>query len=217
MPNVVCTSTDATITQMLAFANEEGTELSLWGDWRKLRKQKVFTTLAQEAQTGMVPTDLGAWSDETAWNRSTRRPLWGPVSEMQWQAWKAFDTFPVLDVWFFQGEDILIQPIPPAGETYAFEYRSNGWCQSNVGMPQSEWTADTDTGVLSERIMTLGIIWRYLQARGLSYEAQKEDYDLQVSQALAQDSPRSTHSMADGGNYWGRVPGIVVPDGSWRV
>ena len=48
VPNVVVTSTDATVQQMLSFANEEGTELMKYGDWRKLRKQKVFLTLAQE-------------------------------------------------------------------------------------------------------------------------------------------------------------------------
>ena len=216
-PNVVVSSTDATVQQMLSFANEVGTELMKTGDWRKLRKQKLFTTLAQEEQTGMIPTDLGYWIDETAWNRSARRPLWGPISPAQWQAWKAFDTFPVIDVWYMEGDNILVQPVPPAGETYAFAYVSNLWCQSASGTGQSAWAADTDTGVLSERLMTLGTLAMYLEARGLYKEAADLRYNDQVRQELAQDSPRSTHSFAGDNLWWGRRPGILVPDGSWPV
>jgi hypothetical protein len=217
VPNVVVTSTDATVQQMLSFANEEGTELMKYGDWRKLRRQKVFTTLAQEAQTGMVPSDLGKWLDESFWNRSARRPLWGPIDPQLWQAWKAFDTFPVMDVFYMEGDDILVQPIPEAGETFAFAYTSNLWCQSNAGVGQSEWLADTDTGVLSERIMTLAIMYRYLDARGLASQAAYEQFDLQRRQELSGDSPRSTQNLASGDRWWARRPGIVVPEGNWSV
>ena len=188
-----------------------------WGDWRKLRKTLLWTTLNQEEQTGMIPSDLGQWIDESQWNRSARRPIWGPVGPQTWQAWKAFDTFPVMDTFYMEGDNILVQPIPPAGETYAFAYTANGWCQSISGTKQSEWMADTDTGVLSERLMKLGVIWRFKQARSLPFEEDKDHYELQVKQELAQDSPRSTHSMADGGNWWARRPGIIIPDMSWRV
>jgi hypothetical protein len=217
VPNVVVTSTDPTVQQMLSFANEQGTALMRYGDWRKLRKTKLFLTLNQEEQTGMVPSDLGTWIDESAWNRSARRPIWGPVDPQTWQAWKAFDTFPVMDTWFFEGDNILVQPIPPAGETYAFAYRSNLWCKSALGVGQDEWLADDDTGVLSERIMTLGILARYLEARGLSADAAWQEFDLQARQELSQDEPRSTHSFAGGGRWWARRPGIIVQDGSWPV
>lgn len=216
-PNVVVSSTDPTVQQMLSFANEVGNELCRWGDWRKLRKQKVFSTLPQEEQTGMVPDDLGQWIDQSAWNRSARRPLWGPISPEQWQAWKAFDTFPVMDCWYFEGNNILVQPVPPAGETFAFAYTSNQWCKSATGDPQSEWLEDTDVGVISERLFTLGTLFMYLEARGLYSEAAELRYQDQVKQELSEDSPRSTHSMASTGYWWARRPGIVVPDGSWPV
>jgi len=217
VPNVVYTATDPTVTQLLSLANEEGTELMKMGDWRALRKEKTFTTLAQETQTAMVPTDLGYWIDMTAWNRSARRPLYGPVSSETWQAWKALSTFPFLDVIYFRGADILAGPPPPAGQTWAFEYISNLWCQSSGGTGQSEWLADTDTGVLSERLMTLGILWRYKQARGLAFDDDYQLYELQVREALSQDSPRSTHSFGEPDTRGRMRPGIVVPLLSWDV
>ena len=217
VPNVVATATDATVSQLFEMANEEGVELSKAGDWRVLRQEKVFLTLAQENQTNMIPTDLGYWIDETFWNRSSRRPIYGPISSQQWQAWKAFDTFPVMDVFYFRGQDILVQPVPPAGETYAFEYSSSLWCQSAGAVGQSEWMADTDTGILDERLMKLGLLWRFKQARGLAFDDDKATYDAQVQQALAQDSPRSTHSFADAADWRRLRPGIVIPEGSWPV
>ncbi|MEK9777000.1 MAG: hypothetical protein VW339_12795, partial [Quisquiliibacterium sp.] len=50
-------------------------------------------------------------------------------------------------------------------------------------------------------------------ARSLPFRDDYDIYEMQVRQELAQDSPRSTHSFASGGEWWGRRPGIVVPDG----
>ena len=214
-PTVVIAATDETTLRLLEIAQDEGRELARFSDWRALRTEKTFTTVATETQSGSpIPTDLDAFIEDTFWNRSARRRLIGPVSPQKWQQWKAQSTFPVTDAFTLRGALWLMQPVPAAGQTIAYEYRSKNWCQSSGGTGQSAWAVDTDTGILDERLMTLGIVWRYKQARGLDWQTDYDKYMFQLQTALDKDKPRKTISFTgDGGECYG----VNVPDGSWSI
>lgn len=216
-PNVVATATDATALQLLEFAQQEGDELARYGDWKILRKEKTFTTVAAETQTDTpIPTDWAGFVDETLWNRSARRPLYGPIDPAQWQAFKAQSTFPVIDGFTIRGTSWLMQPTPTAGQTIAYEYRSTNWCQSAGGTGQSAWALDNDTGILSERLMGLGLIWRYKQGRGLEWQTDFDKYMFEIHSALAKDMPHKIIDLKDGGPPQ-RIPGVSIPEGNWNL
>lgn len=216
-PNVVATATDPTVALLFELSQQEGDELARYGDWRALRKEKTFTTVAAETQTDTpIPTDFAGFIDETLWNRSARRLLYGPVDPAEWQAYKAQSTFPVVDTFTLRGTSWLMQPTPAAGQTIAYEYRSANWCQSSGGTAQSAWAADTDTALLSERLMALGLIWRYRQNRGLNWMPDHENYLNEVDGELARDKPRKIVNMQHGGPPQ-RIPGLVVPEGYWSL
>lgn len=216
-PNVVATATDSTVLRLLEHAQEEGEQLAAYGDWRVLRKEKTFTTVAAETQTNTpIPTDWAGFIDQTFWNRSRRLRLYGPATPEEWQRWKAASTFPITGTFCLRGSSLLIQPTPAAGDTIAYEYRSSQWCQSSGGAAQSAWADDTDTGIISERLMSLGIIWRYKQGRGMAWETEYDKYIFQVDQELAKDQPRRVADMKDGGPPI-RTPGLVVPEGTWPL
>lgn len=216
-PAVVATATDPTVSMLYGLAQVEGEELARYGDWRALRKEKTFTTVAAETQTDTpIPTDFAGIVDNTVWNRSARRPLYGPYDAVEWQQFKAGTNFPVTDGFTLRGTSWLMQPIPAAGAVIAYEYRSANWCQSSALVPQSAWAADTDTALLSERLMRLGIVWRFKQARGLEWQTNHDDYLTEVDGELARDRPRRIFDMKHGGPPM-RVPGIVLPEGNWAV
>lgn len=218
-PSIVAAATDPTVRLLLELAQLEGEELARYGDWRVLRKEKTFTTVAAETQTDTpIPADFAGFVDETAWNRSARRRLIGPIDPQDWQRYKAMSTFPVTDGFTLRGTDFLMGPVPAAGLTIAYEYRSSHWCQSAGAVSQVEWAADTDTGIISERLMRMGIVWRFKQARGLDWQNDHAAYLNEVDGELARDRPRKIHAM--GGDGWPstyRQPGYTVQDGSWNV
>ena len=216
-PTLVATATDATVLQLLEFAQEEGRELARYGDWRVLRKEKTFTTVAAETQTDTpIPTDWAGFIEGTFWNRSRRETLYGPATPQEWQAWKSQNTFPIAGTFYLRGTSLLIQPTPEAGDTCAYEYRSSYWCQSSGGTAQEYWQADTDTGILSERLMGLGVLWRFKQSRGMEWQPDFAKYEFEINQALAADQPRPIVNMSTGGGR-DRVPGVVVPEGHWNI
>lgn len=215
-PSVVIGSTDLIVQELLACANEEGEQLMRRGTWQVLRKQQAYTALAQEVQTGMIPSDFDRFVQETFWNRTRKRIMWGPVTPQEWQNLKAWTATPAMDTFVIRGGDVLITPNPAAGDQLYFEYVSENWCQSSGGTPQNEWAADTDTGILDEKLMALGVVWRYRFAKGLKWQTQFQNYDTQVKQALAVDQPQRTVSLGED-SYSGRRPGISVPPGNWNV
>lgn len=215
-PSVVATATDATVVKLLDLANEEGDELCRFGPWQRTRKEFTFTTVAAEAQTSSYPTDLAAFVNETAWNRTRTRPLYGPIAPQQWQQMKAQSTQPATDMFTARNNQILILPTPTAGQTVAYEYMSNQWCESSGGTDQSAWAADSDVGLLSERIMGLGLIWRFKKASGMSYDAELAQYEYERDQALAQDSFKPTVWMG-GAVARANPPGLTAPETSWDL
>jgi hypothetical protein len=215
-PTTVIGSTDLQVQELLTVAQEEGFQLMRRGTWQILRKQQLYSALAQEIQTSMIPSDFDRFVQETFWNRTRKRILWGPVTPQEWQNLKAWTATPAMDTFVVRGGNVLIIPNPTAGDQMAYEYISKNWCQSSVGTAQDEWLADTDTGILDEKLMRQGVVWRYKQKKGLKFDTDAKNYETQVLQALTGDQPQRTVSLGEDATM-GRRPGISVPPGNWSV
>src|SRR5689334_9530145 len=107
-PDTVVSNTDVEVIELLAFAQEEGRELVKRGDWRMLRKESTYATLNAEEQTSFFPSDCDHIVADTIWNRTKRRPVYGPLSAQEWQAVKAFTTSPVMDTLYIRGTSALV-------------------------------------------------------------------------------------------------------------
>ena len=49
----------------------------------------------------------------------------------------------------------------------------------------SAWTSDADTARLDEDLLTLGLKWRFLQSKGMPFEAEYREYESIKSELLA--------------------------------
>lgn len=215
-PSSVIAATDLHTRQLLGLAQQEGKELVKRHTWQKLTKEKTFSSTAAAAQTGAIPSDFDHFIDNTFFNRTAKRHLEGPLNPQEWQFAQAVTATTVIESFRQRGDDILITPTPSTGTTYAYEYVSNQWCESSGGADQSVWTADTDVGLLPEELMTLGVIWRFRQAKGLDYSEQFRTYELQLAQIMARDGGKPTLHAGKRLNPF-KPRGVYVPDGSWNL
>lgn len=213
-PDTVINNTGLEVMELFSHAKEEGKELMRRYDWQVLRKEKTETTVATEEQTAL-PSDFDRFVNETFWNRTRRHPLYGPLTPQEWQYNKSWVSSPVTDSFTVRGGKILINPVPTAGETLAYEYISKNYCQTSGGTAQAEWAADTDTGILDESIMELGIIVRFKLSKGLDATSDIAKYDTQVMLAMGRDGPKRTLNMAS--SYPNVGPNIIVKEGDWSV
>lgn len=217
-PSSVINSTDNQTLRLLGFAQQEGKALARRHAWQILVKEQSFTAIAAEAQTSILPADFDRFVDDTFYNRTRKRPVYGPLNAQDWSFSKAVVATVLIESFRQRGSssDLLITPVPTAGDSYYFEYVSNDWCQSAAGTSQSAWAADTDTGILEEELMTLGVVWRFKAGQGFDYSEEFRNYELMVQQAIARDGGKR---ILNAGYYIGtrrrRAP--FVQDGSWNL
>jgi len=198
-------------------AQEEGKSLMRKHPWQVLTTEKTFTSTAAAAQTGAIPTDFDRFVDESFFNRTQRRAVYGPISPQDWQQVQATVTNAIVPEYYRQrGNSILITPTPNGTDTYAYEYISRNWCESSGGTDQAAWASDTDTGILDEELMTLGVEWRFLKAKGFDYAEAFRSYDLAVADKFGRDGGKRRLNFGRRSNpRAARFP--IVPEGSWSL
>lgn len=187
-PDEVAMSTDQQVRQMMALANQEGRELARSHDWQALVKQHTFVTVDAEAQPDAVPDDWDKFIPDSFFNRSQMLPLVGPITPQEWQAIIALPAVFTFYLLYRQRDGaFLITPSVPADQTIAYEYRSKNWCESAGGTPQSQYEGDTDVALLDEEIITDGLVWRFLRAKGVDYSEEFATYERQKQRSQARD------------------------------
>ncbi len=220
VPATVYGSTDPQVLQMMALLEEEGNDLAKRGDWQGITFEAHLTTTAAEDQGAMTTIASNGFSyikDETFWDRTDRLPVYGPLNDKEWQAQKAVVNTGPRYYYRIRGGELLVTPTPTASLDFRFEYVSKNWILAVDGVTYKNYfTADTDTLLLPEEIMLMGLRWRWKKEKGFDYAEDFRTYESQVGSALGRDGGKKTLSMSDD-DCRTIGPGIFIPGGSWHV
>lgn len=185
-PLTVAASTDQITLTLLGLAQEEGKTLARRHTWQVLQNEYTFPTAASTVSYAL-PSGFDRVLIDTVFNRTRRRRFVGDLTPAQWQEIQASLVTMVNPAFRIRGNLFLISPTPNAVETVAFEYITKNWCQSQASVGQTAWAADTDTGIIDEELMTLGVIWRFKAAKGLDYAESMQNYEIEVAKAITRD------------------------------
>lgn len=188
MPNAVVGAQDPNTPRLLALLQQEGDELARRHDWQALVTEHTWTTDGNEAQAAALPADYDRMVViPSIWNRSLNYRVQGPVTQEEWQ-WmrKWLFVASLTGYWRLIGGVVHILPSPVAGQTMSLEYVSKNWVQGATG-PAAAWAADTDTARIPERLLTLGLIWRWKRSVGLDYAEENATYEREVDRACSRD------------------------------
>jgi hypothetical protein len=219
VPATVVGSTNPQILQIKALLEEEGDDLAMRHSWEGLVNEASFTTVAAETQGPMYSlADNGFWyiKNGTIWDRSTRLPVCGPVDSQDWQALKAVTVTGPRYQWRIRQGRLLVNPTPPAGESWYFEYVSKWWIIASTGTSvKRRFTMDSDFVVFPDDIILMGLRWRWKKEKGFDYAEDFRSYEAAVKDAMGRDGGKPIIHMD--GYTGGPAPGIYVPDGSWQV
>lgn len=216
VPTTVYGTTDPQVRQILAMLEEEGDDLSKRGDWQELTLEATHTTLAVEDQ-GAIDTiasnGFNYIKNGTIWDRDLRLSVY-VIDGKNWQAAKAMTLTGPRYQARIRGGKLISNPVPTAGHTWAFEYISKNWILGVDGTTYKQYfTLDTDTILLPESIVLMGLRWRWKKEKGLSYDEDFRTYEMQVKDALSRDGMKQTLNMGNENSVVS--PGVVVPLGSW--
>lgn len=156
--------------------------------------------------------------NETMWDRTTRRPVYGPKMAAEWQQLKAQLMQGPWWQYRLRGNQVLFIPPPAVGDQIYFEWLSNYWVAAaaapTVGA-QSSFALDTDVSLLSERVLTLDATWRYKQTKRLAYDEDFDKAEAAIADLMVRDGSKPRLNLA--GAQSDIYPGVLVPAGNWGV
>ncbi|HWU63572.1 MAG TPA: hypothetical protein VN112_16255 [Ensifer sp.] len=213
-PSSVVANSDGTVKQLLRLAQREGDELARCYDWSTLIIQREFTSISSEIQSE-PPADFERFYENSRiWNASRRWVLNGPVDAQTWQRQKIYNANPVPQIWRMIGDKLAVY-MPTDGETIRYEYISRNWVSVSGGTTYAAtWANDDDVSRIAERILELGVIWRWKRAKGFDYSQEFQTYQDQRSSEIGSDRARMPFSLSVPmrgevpDNFW---PGVIVP------
>lgn len=175
--------------------------------------------------TFALPDDFKWFLNRTMWDRTNHWELLGPMSPQadEWQR-SGIVTVGPRKRWRQVGLPNTcwrIWPPPTATTDYpstlVFEYVSDYWVNSTLGVPQAQFTADTDTPIVDSQALILDVKWRLWQIKGQpgwgAYQAEALDY---ISRLAARDGGSPDLSM--GRNIYPDDYLLTpwnAPDGNW--
>jgi hypothetical protein len=108
-------------------------------------------------------------------------------------------------------------PTPTAAYTIAYTYFANSWVlEASDGVTRTTaWTADADTGILDEDLMTRGLVYEFRAAKGLPSAAALDDYNDALAKLRAGEIPRGVIDF--GATRFRRNRWPLLPDGNFGI
>lgn len=184
-PQEVFASSQQECVEMADLVQEAATDIAKSHDWRGLTR---IHTISTPGETAPLPSDYdrmvlaSAIDDPATW-------FWGYYPFETVNDWMRFKSgsYQVITPggWIILGGEMHFYPAPSSAAT--FPYISNAWARSEAGAPKSYFDADNDTFVLSERLLTLALVWRFKEAKGLEYAEDQASYDIALAQEQTRD------------------------------
>ena len=220
VPGAAASSNDPQAAQLFALMNELLEDLVTRKLWQQNTRETVHTSLAQEDQGNITTLSPGFVEivRDSFYNRTTNLRIHYGLQPPEWQLRKITGAATGSSYWARLRENkLLFSPAPPAGQTIAWEYRSEYFVKDADTQALKElFTKDGDTFILPERIGRLWLRWRWKHEKGLDYAQEFAFYESQIELFSQRDNgPR----VADMGRTDPDIvtPGIVIPEGNWDL
>lgn len=175
----------------------------------------IVSTQNQGSITALTGPDFNWVLNETMWDRTTRRPVFGPKAPAEWQQLQAQLLTGPWWQYRIRGNQLLFIPAPAVGDTIYFEWVSKFWCTTATStiQTQSSYLTDTDVAILDERLITLDALWRFKADKKLDYSEDYDKAEAAIADAMGRNASKPRLNLA--GAAGDILPGVFVPAGSW--
>ena len=186
-PATIVGNTEQTARQLLAMAKATLEDLGR-REWPILQREHTFPTVVGTDDYAL-PTGFKRLIVDTAYIATEYYKARASMSPAEWQARRnemASATGRYGLRIYGQPAKIYVTPEPTTVETVLFEYITSNNALTSGGVAKETFTLDTDTPMIRERIVELGVIWRIRHAKGLEYAENRNEYDEAVATEFAQ-------------------------------
>jgi hypothetical protein len=91
----------------------------------------------------------------------------------------------------FRGGNLVFEPAYTASDAHdlIFYYQNKNWVyNSSSATYKTEFTEDDDTHLLNDEVLIKGLIYKYKHAKGLSYDQEFQDYQIELNRRKDRDT-----------------------------
>lgn len=189
-PSTVFSSQEQTVVEVAELVTEVATDIMKSHDWQALTK--VYQITGDGVLTYFpLPADYDRMllaqsvSDPVSW-------FWNYSRVPDMDAWARLSNgfasgFATPGWWMIFDNRFQFLPAPASGAAATVPYISNHFARDKDGVAKDHFDKDDDTFVLEDRLLTLGLIWRWRAQKRLEYAEDLQTYELALSQAQARD------------------------------
>lgn len=186
-PTSVFGSSIREMLELAGLVQETAEMIASAHEWEKLNRIATITGDGTSEDFDL-PTDYDRMLEKSQlWTSSLETPL-TPVSDRdEWLGLdvQSFDF--VVNAWIKYGDQIHIKPAPAAAEAIKYWYQSNLIVAPASGTNKAEFDTDADTFRIDERLLKLGLIWKWREMKGLPYAENMADYERALAKRMHED------------------------------
>lgn len=182
-------SQNEAFVQLSGLLNSAGRELVTMFNWEQLQKEFTIVTANGDSGTYELPDDFDHMTDQTAWNKTARLPVAGPLSPQDWAAATSLPIVPVTYISFrLSAGDIDLFPSPPPEDMeLTWWYISRQWVQEAGGQYSDKASASSDLVLFDPILMVKFLKVKYLSVKGHDIAVASRDFDMTFMSLTGQD------------------------------
>jgi hypothetical protein len=213
-PSVAVNSSDTKVDQIMRLVMAAGNDLAGEHSWSMLRNIKTFPGIASQIQTGQPPADFDRFTPNTyLWDVGMRRPVIGALNSDEWLMVTVQAVTAVQKYWSMQQGVINILAAPAVTDSFRYEYVSKNWIRpineiTNVN-DKARFTIDTDFPIIPSDLLTLSVVWRWKQSKGLDYAEDMATFEGAKEKMIGDD--RGPHGVSTTQAFLGKYPDNYWP------
>ncbi|QDP53769.1 MAG: hypothetical protein GOVbin7759_56 [Prokaryotic dsDNA virus sp.] len=158
-------------------ANEVAQDVAQYRDWQALVKVATITGDGTTTEYNL-PDDYGRMTqastiqDLSSW-------FWGyehvqDINSFLYLQETGFTATP--GSWIIYGDRLRFAPAPDSAQNASYPYITKNYAVDFSTAPKSAFTQDNDTFLLPERLLTLGLVWRWRENKKLDATGDQEAF-----------------------------------------
>jgi hypothetical protein len=253
-PTAAINSTDETVQNIMGILREACEDLAN-NDWQVLhwiqhfQHQNLPGYMAFPFPWDQADTSGGAYAntndyplivDQTLWDVTNRRPVYGPMSPQDWNTMLTMRQSQAVYNYRILGggsqsvvtstgavvpgpvntSGIAIYPVPsdPTAVTFSVEFVSDWYARDfRTGYPIPTFLNDADSTVFPTTYVLAGLRWRWKKEKGLVYAEDQKLYNEMILGAQGQDGGAPRINMGKPREQKIARPGLLVAAGNWNL
>jgi hypothetical protein len=163
--------------ELCDLVNEVAQDIAKYQDWQALVRIGTVTGDGETAEFAL-PADYDRMlvdsevADLSSW-------FWGfgsytDINAFLYAEARGFTGFP--GGWIIYGDRLRFSPAPEAAQTATFPYITKNWATGSNTATKGAFDADDDAFALPERLLTLGLVWRWRENKKLDASGDQEAF-----------------------------------------